>query len=351
MFLHDFLVDCINIIENEIPGDYSRETEYRYSKIIEENNHTNFKIHINLVVNSDKVETCAVTFFGSDYLETKQYYEQLLKYFTSNQWVYLGDISKYKQPYGQLYSKEGIYMGIYEPSSFLSIPICFSKDKRLNGFYFDENEDIANNHVEAFFEMNKEPPEMIHPIEYYKSKVIEYRKFFDDRQEISAIIKIDNIIPDFLCFLVCWYDNLKGYIYELYAFDKNQNIIIKYLVGYGPLISNYVKILMDKIPGNKVENSLISYGDFNNDGINEILSYSLYPNIGYVFTAFGYNVLDNDFIHTCLVPVFINFDRPFPSVEYIKDGFRVLEVIEAEQLVLVWNNYLWDANAMQYIKK
>ena len=351
MLISDFVLSSIKLIGNDIPEDFTQETEYRYSKTIEKSSQTKFKTHIVLYNNSSKIETCTYTFFGSDYLETKQFYDQLLKYFIDEKWIYLYDISKYKQSYGQLHFKNGIYMGIYEPSSFLSIPICFSKEKDLNGFYIKDYEEITEEYVQTFFIMNSEPPKMLYPIDYYKNKIKEYRNFFDERQEISIIIKIDKIIPGSLCFLVCWYDNLRGYIYELYEFDIYQNVLSKYLVGYGPLISNYSKILMEKIPGNKIEHSLISYGDFNNDGINEILSYSLYPNLGYVFTVFGYNVLNNEFIHTCLVPVFINFDNPFPSVESIKNGFRILEVLDSDLLELTWNNYIWDTHTMLYINK
>jgi hypothetical protein len=336
LFMNDFVTDCINIIGKDIPDTYSRETEFKYSKTIERGSQNNFEIYITLIANDDVVETCSVTIFGSDFLETKQYYEQLLNSFKIGKWEFISYISRYKQPYGELYFKDGIYIGIYEPSSFLSIPMCFSKDKSLNGFYFTINEN---------------QPEMIYSTEYYKNKIIEYRNFFDERQEVSIITKIDNIIPGFLSFLVCWDDNLKGYIYELYIFDKNQNIIQKYLVGYGPFINNYVDILMEKLPGNKIDHALISYGDFNHDGINEILSYSFYPNMGYVFTVFGYNVSENDFVHTCLVPIFINFEIPFSPVEYIGNGFRILEVIESESLELIWNNYVWDMNTMAYIIK
>jgi hypothetical protein len=212
-----------------------------------------------------------------------------------------------------------------------------------------------SNYIAEFFDKNVNKPEMIYPIEYYQNSIIEYRQMFDDRQKISAIIEVKDIIPGYLCFLVCWDDNLKGYIYELYTFDNNQNIFQKYLVGYGPKFNNYKNILMDKLPGNKIAHEQISYGDFNGDGINEILSFSLYTQIGYVFTIFGYSTIENDFIHTSLVPVYINFENPFPPVEYNKNCFRILEVIKEESqyeyFELAWNDYLWDINVQQYLRK
>ena len=213
-----------------------------------------------------------------------------------------------------------------------------------------KKDDSQFDYVKIFIERNQNPPEMIYPIEYYKSKIIEHRNFFDDRQKISSITHINNIIPDLLCFLVCWDDNLRGNIHELYAFDKKQYVSNKYLVGYGPFLKNYVNKLMKKIPGNKIEHELISFGDFNNDGINEILSYSLYPNIGYVFTVFGYSEIENNFIHICMVPVFINFENTFSPVEYIGNGFKILEIVDNENLELAWNIYMWDKKAIKYVK-
>jgi hypothetical protein len=212
-----------------------------------------------------------------------------------------------------------------------------------------------NKYKTIFIKKSENKPELKHSIEYYKDSIIKYREMFDDRQKISTIIEVKDIIPDYLCFLVCWDDNLKGYIYELYPFDHNQNIVQKYLVGYGPKFNYYSNVLMDKLPGNKIAHEQISYGDFNGDGICEILSFSLYTQIGYVFTIFGYNAIENDFIHTCLVPVYINFENPFSPVEYNINGFRILEVIEIEgqyeYFELAWNDYSWDINVQQYLRK
>lgn len=227
---------------------------------------------------------------------------------------------------------------------FILVNSCGSNKDSKN------NEHPQSNYVQIFNEMNENPPEIIYPIEFYKNKIIGYRNFFDERQVISAITEVQRLIPGYLCYLVCWFDNLKGYMHELFVFDKNQNIARKYLVGYGPLISNYTEILMEKLPGTRIEHELVSVGDFNNDGINEILSYSLYPNIGYVFTVFGYNVFEDELIETCLAPVFINFEKPFPPVEYIGNGFKILEVVDSEPLELAWNVYTWNVNTAKWEK-
>jgi len=334
-FLREFISNYSGMIGKDIPNDFKLENESNYSKIIEMNDMNINNVYVTFKTIDRIIEVCNVTFFCADFSAAREYYQYLLKYLENDHWEYIEYISKYKQSYGGLYHKNDIYLGLYEPVS-MSISICFSINKSLNGFYEQNNID---------------QPEMIYSIEYYKNKVIEYRNFFDQRQKISAIIQINDIIPDYLCFLVCWDDNLKGNIHELYSFNKNHIIVNKYLVGYGPFLKNYIEKLMEKIPGNKINRELVSFGDFNNDGKNEILSYSLYPNIGYVFTVFGYSEIEMDFTQVCLVPVFINFEKPFPPVEYIGNGFLILEIVDNNNLDLAWNKYLWDEKFQKYIKR
>ena len=206
-----------------------------------------------------------------------------------------------------------------------------------------------NNYKQLFIELNINSPEMLYPIEYYKEEIVYFRNIFDERQYISNIVQVKDFYPGLLCFLVSWNDQVKGYSYELYTFNENQKIVKKYLVGYGPFLDNYRDKLMEKLPGEKIGREFLSVGDFNNDGVNEILSVSFYVNMGYVFTVFGYNAIENDIIHLCLVPVFINFEKPFSPVEYIENGFRILEIVDQEPLELSWNNYIWDMNNMKYI--
>ena len=70
------------------------------------------------------------------------------------------------------------------PKTPFAIPIGFSKNINLSGFYESQQE-------------------MVFDINYYKNKIIEYRNFFDERHEISTIVKIDSIVPGLLSFLVC----------------------------------------------------------------------------------------------------------------------------------------------------
>jgi hypothetical protein len=101
---------------------------------------------------------------------------------------------------------------------------------------------------------------------------------------------------------------------------------------------------MEKLSGRKIENELISFGYFSNDRFANIVSYSFYSHIGHVFSVYGYRVAENDFVQLCLVPIFINFEEPFPPVEYTGNGFRILEIVDNEYLEFAWNEYMWDMN-------
>jgi len=202
-------------------------------------------------------------------------------------------------------------------------------------------------------------PEMIYPIEYYQNEIIKYEDNYygfgntsmkiTDLMNISLIIKIDHIIPGQLTFFVCWL-NQKGYVYWLYGFDDEQNIAKHYYCGDFVSFKNYKK-LMEKLSGNILEYGAVSVNDFNNDGKNEIAVYSFYKNIGNVFCVYGFNNIENVLEEWCLTPVFINYDNPFPSVEYTGNGFKILEIINEEPTELVWNNYIWDSNIRKYTKQ
>jgi hypothetical protein len=219
------------------------------------------------------------------------------------------------------------------------------------------NQDIIENNSEVVLNMNS--PEMIHSIEYYKNEIIKYEDKYYGFQNISMeigqlmnisqIVQIDNFVPNLLTFLVSWY-NMKGYIFYLYTFDNNQNIIRHYYCGDLYPFENH-KVLMEKLSGNIFEYGNIAIGDYNNDGINEIILFSQYKNIGFVFIVYGFDFTENKLKELLLVPVFINFDKPFPSVEYIENGFKILEVIDDENMELVWNKYIWDKRIGKYLKE
>ena len=220
------------------------------------------------------------------------------------------------------------------------------------------------NYSEMFFKKHENKPEPIYPIEYYENEIIKFQKILPESRNINIIKNIENIIPGSLCFLVGWNDfnvgrgddfdiiansSPRGNFFGLYSFDTGQRITNEYLVGYKNYLDSIRNILFEKVPGYKPEYGLISAGDFNNDRVNEIASIYLHPpRYEYVFTVFGFDVTGNDFIPLLLAPVFINFDTPFPPVEYNGNGFRVLEILEYEPLELAWNNYTWNESAAKY---
>jgi hypothetical protein len=206
---------------------------------------------------------------------------------------------------------------------------------------------------------NETKIEMNYSLEHYKNEIIKYEESYYGFQNISmeisqlmnisSIIKVDSLIPDALTFFVCWL-NQKGYVYWLYSFNSEQKIVKHYYCGDFNTFENY-KILMEKIPGKILDYGSISIGDFNNDGKNEIALDSFYKNIGNAFCVYGFNNIENELELLCLAPVFINYDNPFPSVEYIGNGFKILEIVEEEYLELSWNNYIWNMEIGKYIKK
>jgi len=107
---------------------------------------------------------------------------------------------------------------------------------------------------------------------------------------------------------------------------------------------------MEKLGGEILEYGPVSIGDFNNNGINEILLYTYYPRIGDVFCVYEYNAMEKTLEELCLVPVLINVANPFPSVEYIGNGFKILEVLDDELSEYAWNNYIWNNEQNKYKK-
>ena len=214
--------------------------------------------------------------------------------------------------------------------------------------------------------INDKPVEMALSIDYYKSKIIEFQSIIPERRRINMIEKIDYIIPGSLCFLVGWDDfntgrgegfdiitnaPPRGNFFGLYAFDKNQIFMNEYQVGYKNYLDSVRDILFEKIPGNKFDYGMISCGDFNNDGINEIASIYLYPPYyEYVFTVFGHDVIKNEFTQLLFVPIYIHFEHLYPPVVYIENGFRIMEVIDKEFMDLAWNNYVWNNSIGKYVK-
>jgi len=241
------------------------------------------------------------------------------------------------------------------PLLIVNLFSCSNKnaDKNIN-----QENIVENSYYTASSQLSFNKVEMIYPIEYYRNEIIKYQDnyygFKDVSMEITdimsifSITEVNNIIPNSLTFLVIWL-NPKGYVYYLYAFNDEQKIAGNYYCGQFVIFKNY-KLLMNKLSGVILENGSISIGDFNNNGVNEILLYTYYPHIGNVFCVYEYNFIEKTLEEVCLVPVLINTENPFPSVEYIGNGFRILEVLDDELMEYAWNTYMWDDEQNRYIK-
>jgi len=239
------------------------------------------------------------------------------------------------------------------------IIVLFSCGNKNTGKNINPENPAENNYYQAFFQQDFNKVEMIHSMEYYKNEIIKYQDNYygfnnismeiTDFMNISSITEVNNVIPNSLTFLVIWL-NQKGYIYYLYAFNDEQKIANDYYCGQFVSFENY-RLLMEKIRGIISEYGAVSIGDFNNNGVNEILLYTYYTNIGDVFCIYEYSVMDKTLKELCLVPVLINRGNPFPSVEYTGNGFKILEVLNDELMEYAWNNYIWNNEQNKYIKQ
>jgi hypothetical protein len=228
-------------------------------------------------------------------------------------------------------------------------------DKLSSNQNIEEN--IKLNFYEEFAQRNINKVEMIHPIEYYKKALETYQEDFyqmkyssmkiTDMMNISSIRKVEDVVPSSLTFFVCWI-NQKGSVYYFYSFDANQQIDEAYFCGQTGFLIPEKHILMQKLNGNIIENEVVTIGDFNHDGINEIALYTQYQNIGDAFIVHGFNPIEKRMEELCLVPIFINLENMFPSVESSENGFKILEVVDNELLELAWNNYVWNDSSMRY---
>jgi hypothetical protein len=124
---NNFIAECINLIEKNVPIEYSFENNNIYTKKIVVNNKDEVFITV-ITSNNDKIKSCYITFSFSDFIKVRKYHKQLYAFLKKDDWQFIENISKYKRQGGEIYAKEGIYLGIYE-QVYYSIPIALSKDK------------------------------------------------------------------------------------------------------------------------------------------------------------------------------------------------------------------------------
>jgi len=239
------------------------------------------------------------------------------------------------------------------------IAFLFSCSNRTAGKNIIQENIDENSNYQTFTQQNFNKVEMIYSMEYYKNEITKYQDNYygfkdvsmeiTDIMNISSIMEVNDLIPNSLTFLVIWF-NPKGYVYYLYAFNDEQKLVGNYYCGQFVSFKNY-KVLMEKLSGIIPEYSTISIGDFNNNGINEIILYTYYPHIGNAFCVYEYSFMEKVLEELCLVPVLINTVNPFPSVEYVGNGFKILEVLDDELMEYAWKNYIWNNEQNKYIKQ
>jgi hypothetical protein len=345
-FLNQLIIDSINNIGKEVPNTFSYENGNKYIRRIIKNDETPAEISIVLTENSGVVETCELSIILLDFDEARLYYNHVSNYLENENWNFIKFISKYKRPNGTLYQKNGIYCGIYEPTP-LTIPMCFSRNINLNNFYEDQPEMIIDS-KKLFEDLNSSLPVEKMPIEYYKNIILQ-----DESSQryiyLKGIAEIEYLIPGFLCFIVEWED-FEGYVYKLYTFNGSHKIMDIYNCGNGYPMP-YNKIVTKNVEGNKFGDYLIIH-DINNDGINEIISFSFwnFP----VFAIYGFDILENRFKTYLETQYFINYDDPFPPIKVENNNniseFIILEIIDKETYDLGWIKYIYNNEKRIYIK-
>jgi hypothetical protein len=153
---------------------------------------------------------------------------------------------------------------------------------------------------------------------------------------------------------------------SLYAFNKDHEFT-EYNLGYSrDEYSEAVDIIMRGIPGNHLWNSVISIGDFNNDGLDEIAS----VHFGGAYRTFVIRGIDPDskeVIEFLAAEFWVDWPPTYCPIEFVRykgmDGFRVIKSdgminsyaanpIKLKYLVdhLTWFFYTWDEKSRKYVE-
>ena len=142
--------------------------------------------------------------------------------------------------------------------------ICVFASCNNKNFETNSEKIIEKTYVDNFLELNENKPEKIFSNEYYINRIIEFQRILPENRKINTITEINNIIPGFMSFLVGWNDfnvgrgedydiilenSPRGNFFGLYTFDKNQNIVNEYLVGYKNYLDSIRNVLLDELPG------------------------------------------------------------------------------------------------------
>jgi hypothetical protein len=206
---------------------------------------------------------------------------------------------------------------------------------------------IENIDVKSFFdELNENMPKEIKSIEHYKN-VILMDASSQRYLELNDIMRIENLIPGFICFIVHWTD-FEGYVYKLYTFNDKHEIVDIYSCGNGfPL--PYNEILTQNISGNKLGNYLI-ISDINNDGINELITFTFW-NFQFL-VIYGFDVVENKFKSYLEEEYYFNYDEPFSPIKVENNNGNneiiILKIVDKETYDLQWTKYIFDKERRIY---
>jgi hypothetical protein len=196
--------------------------------------------------------------------------------------------------------------------------------------------------------------------EQMRDFLYENDSFIRGNREITFIEKVNFGIPGGGNWIVRYNDRFMS----VYSIDGNE-IIKQYILGSFNLEDHSIFDIMQDIPGKRIDNSTISIGDFNNDGINEIFSYSFLGRGKFIFID-GYDESRDDFVSYCEVPFKILDKEYGPApVEFLTYngvyGFKVyflaLDVPGGPGYIREpipnndkWIFYTWDAGQREYVE-
>ena len=152
---------------------------------------------------------------------------------------------------------------------------------------------------------------------------------------------------------------------SLYAFNKNYEFQI-YLIAptfISGLNDEAKEIVMRGIPGYHLWNSVISIGDFNNDGMNEIASL-IFAGSEPTFRIVGIDTYSNEIIHYFNNDFSVDFPPTYTPIEFVYykgiHGFKMIEFIDPSRASishpipglrnLAWIFYAWNEVQRKFVE-
>ena len=150
------------------------------------------------------------------------------------------------------------------------------------------------------------------------------------------------------------------YFFNKYHEFKEYPIALLDVTG---LTKNAIEIVMHTIPGHHLWDNVVSIGDFNNDGIDEIASF-FFGGSEPVFQIIGIDSYSKEVVIYLYEGFSVDFPPTYTPVEYVsykgRQGFRIVKFIDPtraeikhpipERRNLAWIFYTWDEGKREYIE-